>query len=239
MRARCIRRGRAVKQIVPVRSKLGRCAWGVFGCALLLVLVLVGVPLAVRWWTNLRYRRRVYDLESVPSKRVGIVFGAGVWPSGRLSDVLADRMERAVELYHLGKVEKLLLTGDNRFINYNEPAHMRDYAVARGVPSEDVVLDYAGRRTYDSCYRARHIFGVTEAILVTQSYHLDRSLFIADHLGIDAVGVGADRRSYVRLRYYWWREVPATAQAWWEVMVGHPEPVLGERLPIFPGLEGE
>jgi SanA protein len=106
--------------------------------------------------------------------------------------------------------------------------------VSLGVPADDIVLDYAGRRTYDSCYRARYIFRVTDAILVTQAYHLDRALFTAHHLGIDVVGVPADRRDYVRIRYYWWRELAATTVAFWEVLVTRPEPVMGEPLPIFP-----
>jgi SanA protein len=147
--------------------------------------------------------------------------------------VLADRVRTAVELYRSGKVEKLLLTGDNSTIYYNEPKHMEAYALEMGVPQDDVVLDYAGRRTYDSCFRARHIFGVTEAILVTQAYHLDRALFIANSLDIDAVGVGADQRDYMRVRYYWWREFFATSLAWWQVKISRPEPIMGEPLPIF------
>lgn len=211
------------------------------GCALLVLRLLIGLALgliagivALRWWTDHRYKGRIYTPETVPPRPVAIVFGAGVWPDGRLSDVLADRVQTAVELYRLGKVKKLLMSGDNRFIYYNEPKHMGEYAIAQGVPAEDIVLDYAGRRTYDSCYRARHIFGVKEAILVTQAYHLDRALFTADHLGLDAVGVGADRRSYIYLRNYWWREMAATALAWWEVLIARPKPVLGEKLPIFP-----
>jgi SanA protein len=130
-------------------------------------------------------------------------------------------------------VEKLLLTGDNSTIYYNEPKHMEAYALEMGVPQDDVVLDYAGRRTYDSCFRARHIFGVTDAILVTQEYHLDRALFIANSLHIDAVGVGADRRDYIRVKYYWWRELFATALAWWQVKISRPVPIMGEPLPIF------
>ena len=94
------------------------------------------------------------------------------------------------------------------------------------------MLDYAGRRTYDSCYRARAIFGVQEAILVTQNYHLDRALFTCNGLGVDAIGVVADRRPYVRARTYWWREVPAVLLAWWQVKVTRPEPILGEPIPI-------
>jgi SanA protein len=131
-------------------------------------------------------------------------------------------------------VQKLLLTGDNRTLEYNEPQHMRDYALSLGVPDEDIVLDYAGRRTYDSIYRARHIFEVDAAILVTQAYHLDRALFTADGLGIDAVGVSADRRDYFLITRYWWREMVATALAAIEVYITHPVPVLGETLPIFP-----
>jgi len=202
--------------------------------ALLLVL-LCGVVLAVllRWWTNHRYSRDVYTLETVPPKPVAIVFGAGVYPDGRLSPVLEDRVYTAVQLYTTGKVRKLLMTGDNRTLDYNEPQHMREYALALGVPDEDIVLDYAGRRTYDSVYRARHIFGVDSAILVTQAYHLDRAIFTADGLGLDAVGISADRRDYALITHYWWREMVATALAAIQVYITHPVPVLGEALPIF------
>ncbi len=189
---------------------------------------------ALRWWTDYRGKRLIYTIESVPPQQVAIVFGAGVWPDGRLSDVLADRVYTAAQLYQRGKVQKLLMTGDNRFVDYNEPKHMHDYAVTLGVPDEDIVLDYAGRRTYDSCYRAKHIFGVSDAILVTQAYHMDRTLFTADRLGIDAVGVAADRKDYIAIKGYWWRELFATALAWWEVTITRPEPVLGDKLPIFP-----
>ncbi len=113
---------------------------------------------------------------------------------------LYDRVATAVDLYQRGLVNKLLLTGDNRFVNYNEPEAMRRTAVKLGVPDEDLVLDYAGRRTYDSCYRAREIFGVNRAILVTQAFHLDRALYLCDAFGIDSVGVVADRRNYTQTR---------------------------------------
>ncbi|MEN6478731.1 MAG: ElyC/SanA/YdcF family protein, partial [Anaerolineales bacterium] len=108
-----------------------------------------------------------------------------------------------------------------------------DYALSLGVPREDVVLDYAGRRTYDSCYRAKHIFMVDDAILVTQEYHLDRALFTADSLGLDVVGVAADRRQYSLVQSYWWRDVLATARAWWDLKIAKPLPVMGDPLPIF------
>ncbi len=202
--------------------------------ALLGVGLIVAGPFMLRWWTNQRYGRLIYPLEEVPERRVAIVFGAAVWPGGRLSHVLSDRVDTAVALYEAGKVEKLLMTGDNSTKYYDEPGHMRDYAIQRGVPAEDIVVDYAGRRTYDSCYRARHIFGVTDAILVTQAFHLDRALFLAHRFGIDAVGVAADQRDYRDIRRYWWRELLATSLAWWETTISRPTPILGEKLPIFP-----
>ena len=205
--------------------------------AVILLVIVVGTPLVLRWRTDYKYKGLIHTLENVPPRRVAVIFGAGIWPDGRLSDILIDRVYTAAQLYHQGKVEKLLMSGDNRFVHYNEPKHMRDYAVDLGVPDEDIVLDYAGRRTYDSCYRAGYIFGVTDTILVTQAYHLDRALFIANNLGLDAIGVVADRRTYIHLQRYWWRELLATTLAWWEVKVTHPEPILGDKLPIFPNPE--
>lgn len=222
---------------MSVRRNQGRArrVWrGLFILLLLTPLLLVGIPIALRWWTDHYYKQSIFTPEQAPPRQVAIVFGAGVWPDGRLSAVLADRVDTAITLYQQGRVKKLLMTGDNSVATYNEPQHMREYALARGVPDEDIVLDYAGRRTYDSCYRARHIFCVTDAILVTQAYHLDRALFLADHLGIDAVGVPADQREYIFIERYWWRELFATALAWWEVFISHPVPIMGDKLPIFP-----
>lgn len=214
----------------PRRRLLGRLLRIMLGTVLLLAVLTV----ALRWWTDRHFQARTYTLDTVPARPVAIVFGAGVWPDGRLSAVLEDRVYTAVQLYRRGKVRKLLFSGDNRYIEYNEPGHMRDYALELGVPDEDIVLDYAGRRTYDSCYRALHIFGVQQAILVSQAYHLDRALFTANGLGLDAIGVPADRRDYLHIRDYWWREMAATALAWWQVEISRPEPVMGDPLPIFP-----
>jgi SanA protein len=131
---------------------------------------------------------------------VAIGFGAGYWPSGALSDILRDRLDAAIELYRAQRVEKLLFSGDNRFVDYSEPAKMLEYAMIQGIPREDIILDYAGRRTYDTCYRARAIFQVQEAILVTQRYHLPRALNTCHALGIDADGYGAARVPYVHIR---------------------------------------
>jgi SanA protein len=200
---------------------------------LVLAPLALGVPLGLRAWVGRQYGPQIYaTVDEVPPQPVALVFGAGYWPSGRLSDALADRMEAAIALYQAGKVNKLLLTGDNRVADYNEPAAMAAYARSRGVPDADLVLDYAGRRTYDSCYRARAIFGVERAVLVTQAFHLPRALFTCDRLGLEVVGVVADRHRYVRGLWYEVRELAAVSRAWVDLNILRPVPVLGDPIPV-------
>ncbi len=165
--------------------------------------------------TGLYAASRTFSVENVPPERAAIVFGAGLRRDGSPTAVLRDRVETAAQLYFAGKVEKLLLSGDNRFVDYNEPAAMRQYALSLGVPDDALVLDYAGRRTYDTCYRAKAIFGLTEAVLVTQNFHLPRALFTCNALGLKATGVGANNIYYLkRSRLYWHgRELFATCGA--------------------------
>jgi SanA protein len=144
-------------------------------------------------------------------------------------------MATAAALYRTGKVQKLLLSGDNRFVDYNEPRSMYEYGQRLGLPASAMTLDYAGRRTYDTCRRAREIFGVREAILITQRYHLDRALLTCDGLGLRVQGVAADLSRYppVLFASWWVREIPATAQALWDVYVSPPrDVVLGEPVPL-------
>jgi SanA protein len=178
----------------------------------------------------------IRSVESVEPAPVAIVFGAGLTRSGEPTPVLRDRVQTAADLYFAGKVKKLLMSGDNRTVDYNEPGAMRDYAIGLGVPVEDIILDYAGRRTYDTCYRARHIFGVEQAILVTQNFHLPRALFTCSAFGIQSSGVSADLRTYSRRSMEFWqiREVAATSQAFIDVYLTRPLPVLGDPEPIFP-----
>jgi len=205
----------------------------------ILLLILIGlglvILLAARLATGLAARGRIYSASAVPAGRVAIVFGAGLTRSGFPTAVLQDRVAMAARLYFAGKVEKLLLSGDNRFIYYNEPGAMRQYALLLGVPEDAMVLDYAGRRTYDTCYRAKAIFGLTQAILVTQNFHLPRALTLCNALGISAVGVPADLRNYRRSSVLYWnvRELFADVAALWDVHIAHPVPVLGDPEPIF------
>jgi SanA protein len=201
----------------------------------LMAISLVGM-LVTRLVTLLYARPRQFSVSEAPNAKVAIVFGAGLRRDGTPTAVLRDRVETAVQLYFSGKVDRLLMSGDNRFEYYNEPGAMRTYAMQLGVPETDIVQDFAGRSTYETCYRARDIFHVTEAILVTQGFHLPRALFTCNALGLQAVGVPADQRTYRPFSQFFWgvRETFATLNAYWEVYVSHPLPVLGQPEPIFP-----
>jgi SanA protein len=203
---------------------------------ILSIVVLAALVLLVpRLITGLYAWRRMQKPDQVNSQRVAIVFGAGLWRDGSPTPVLEDRVKTAAGLFFAGKVETLIMSGTT-VAHYNETRAMRNYAMSLGVPNEVIVQDYGGLRTYDTCYRALHHFGVEQAILVTQSFHLPRALFICNALGLDAHGVSADLREYRNRSRLWWnlREIPATLVALWEVYVQPPQIAQGEPEPNFP-----
>jgi len=193
---------------------------------LIAALIAITLPFAARVYVHFYARDHVYSVTDVPHCRVAMVLGSRVLPDGSLSVYLAGRVDRAIELYKAGKCEKLLMSGDNRFRNYNEPERMREYAIRKGVPAEDVGVDFAGRRTYDSVYRAQHIFGLQRLIIVTQAFHVDRAVFLANHLGLKAYGVASDNKANTRATF---REFPACVSALADAYLLHPHPVMGEK----------
>lgn len=124
-----------------------------------------------------------------------IILGAGLW-DGELSPLLEDRVLTGIELYKRGFSPKLLMSGDHGRVEYDEVNAMKAYAIKNDIPKDDIFLDHAGFSTYDSIYRAKHIFGAQRVLIVTQKYHLYRALHIADSLGLEACGVSSDRRPY-------------------------------------------
>jgi SanA protein len=213
-------------------KKIKKFLWRFASALSLLVLLGLFLP---KIFVQLYAIPRTYTADSVPFTRVAIVFGAGLRRNGEASPVLRDRVETAAHLYQQGKVDKLLMSGDNRFVEYNEPEAMRQYALTLGIPDEAIVLDYAGRSTYDTCYRASAIFQVDSAILVTQNFHLPRALFLCNTLGVESQGVAANNIYFRKVsRLYWTvREVFATTKAVWDVVIARPLPVLGKPEPIY------
>jgi SanA protein len=194
--------------------------------------LILGIP---RLITGVYSNPRVTSVSEAKTERAAIVFGAGLRRDGSPTTILRDRVETASSLYKQGKVEKLLFSGDNSNLDYNEPSAMKDYALQLGIPEKDVILDYAGRRTYDTCYRAKEIFGLQKALLVTQPYHLPRAVFTCNMLGLESSGVYADNYPYRKLSLGFWnlRELPATLVAFWELFISKPKPILGNPEPIF------
>lgn len=195
--------------------------------AVALVLVLAA-PLA---WVQVGGRLRVHPgVQDVPARPVALVLGAGLRPDGTPSTYLTRRLDAARQLYERGTVGVILVSGDNSRAGYDEPTAMLDWLVARGVPSERVVRDFAGFDTHDTCVRARGVFGVTEAVVVTQDYHLPRALFSCTQAGIDAVGVGVSAKSVepAKAVMYRVREAPASLKAAWDALSGREPVHLGE-----------
>lgn len=169
-------------------------------------------------------RDKIYSSEAVPEAELALVFGAGLNGAGEPSDVLNDRLYMAAKLFETGKVKKILVSGDNRFSNYNEPEAMKNALVKEySIPEEVIISDYAGRRTYDSCARAKEVFAVDSAILVTQYYHLPRALYLCNKLGVNSVGVSATLQSYVKDDKFKLRELLAIGLAIWEINFNSPE----------------
>lgn len=157
-----------------------------------------------------------------PRPRVAVVFGASVYGNGELSPILEDRVATALELYRLRKVDKILVSGDNRQKNYNEPKAMQEYLVTHAVDPKDVLVDYAGRSTYETCWRAKEAFKLNRAVLVSQGFHLPRALYIAHHLGLDAVGMAGDLRQKQEPDYQGVREWAAEVKAFFNLHFAPP-----------------
>ena len=188
---------------------------------------------AMNGWVHWRARPYIVSAQEVDHAQVAIVLGALVYAKpGKLSPVLQDRVDTAIALYKAGKVDRLLMTGDHGQQNYDEVNSMRVYAEAKGVPDEHIFLDHAGFNTYDSMARARRVFMVDSAVVVTNQFHLDRSVFLARSQGIKAQGVVADMRPYSDANYNDQREFLARCKAVLNV-IWRPDPTfLGPQIPI-------
>lgn len=205
----------------------------IFPICLIAIFLFILLP----WIFVYPYEKNIYfNIEDVPNYDIGIVFGAGIKADNTPSDMLKDRLITASELYKAGKIKKILVSGDNRFENYNEPERMYDYLVEEmEIPKQDIVKDYAGRRTYDTCVRAKNIFGINSAILITQEYHLTRALFTCNNLGLESIGFSATRQDYVFNKYFKFREIAAVYMAIFDVYVWSPDYIEGKKEEILYG----
>lgn len=199
-----------------------RVAWIVVAVAS----VLVVAPIL---WVQGVGQAKVRAADDVAPTPVALVLGAGLKPDGSPSVYLARRLDAARELYERGTVDVILVSGDNARASHDEPTAMLDWLVAHGVPSEHVVRDYAGFDTHDSCVRAHEVFGVDDAVVVTQDYHLRRALFSCAAAGITVTGVGVSSTSVRPVQALTWRarELPASWRAALDAATG--------RSPVYAG----
>ncbi|KUJ70715.1 hypothetical protein ACZ90_01600 [Streptomyces albus subsp. albus] len=193
----------------PFRLPRTRRGWRRTAQLAMLLCVLGLLPAT---WVHLSADGRVRTVADVPSAPVAMVFGAGLI-HGHPTPYLAHRLDTAVELYRRGKVHAVLVTGDNSRADYDEPDAMRAYLVRHGVPDRRIVSDYAGFDSWDSCVRAKRIFGVRKAVLVSQGFHIRRALALCEAAGIDSYGVGVSEPHDATWAYGGLREIFAAGKA--------------------------
>lgn len=161
-----------------------------------------------------------------------IVLGSKVFSEDRISNMVKHRCDRAIELYNTGKVQRILVSGDHGTKEYDEVNAMKNYLEKMGVPSSDIFMDHAGFNTYDTMIRAKKVFQVDNAIIVTQEFHLARSIYIAQHAEIDVQGVIAEDSPYLNLEWITHREQLARVKSFAEVLLDRDPKYLGEPIPI-------
>lgn len=197
-----------------------------------LCVALFSVILGTNEYVKISTREKLVDNSEGFEAECILVFGCGVKPDGTPSDMLYDRIKRGAELYKNGAAPKLLMSGDHGRESYDEVKVMKNYAMEMGVPEEDIFMDHAGFSTYDSIVRAKKVFCCEKVILVTQKYHLYRALFIADKLGISAVGIGADYHIYRGQKSRDVREALARCKDFVACIVKPDPKFLGEAIPV-------
>ena len=172
------------------------------------------------------------DEVSISSADAIVVLGASVFADDTPSGILQDRLDDGIALYFAGVAPKLIMSGDNGTESYNEVRVMKQYAIAQGVPSEDIFCDHAGFSTYESMYRAKYVFGCQRIVVATQTYHLYRALWSAKSLGMQATGVPSDYHEYQKQLQYDIREVPARTKDFFKALFRMPSTYVGDAISL-------
>lgn len=171
-----------------------------------------------------------------------IVLGAKVYSDTSVSAVLRDRLLAGYEVYRRGYASKIIVSGDHGQEGYDEVVAMKTFLMELGVPREDIFMDHAGFNTYDSMYRAKEVFCVKRAVVVTQEFHIYRAVYLGKQLGMEVVGVSSDLDNYVNMTYNQVREMLARTKAVWDAeIIKRPSQYLGKQIPVqsASGLETE
>ena len=194
---------------------------------IILIFFLINIVIIVT--TN----KKILTINKINNKKYDciLVLGAGV-RNNYPSPMLEDRLKTAIELYNNKVAPKILVSGDHEYKNYDEVNVMKNYLIEAGIPSNDIFMDHAGLSTYDSIYRAKHIFKVKKMAIVTQKYHLYRSLYIANTLDINSIGISANKRPYAYQTKRDIREIAARIKDFFKCIIKPSPSYLGEVIPI-------
>ena len=197
---------------------------------ILITIIVLGINLYVRISTNKQIIKE-NDYTALSDVDCIIILGAGILED-KPSPILEDRLLEGIKLYQNSVSDKIIMSGDHGRREYDEVNIMKNYAIEKGIPSENIFMDHAGFSTYESIYRAKYIFEAKKVVIVTQEYHLYRALYIANQLGLEAYGVGADPRQYVGATYRELREILARDKDFIKCIF-KPEPTyLGDTIPV-------
>ena len=197
---------------------------------IIITIIVLGINLYVRISTNKQIIKE-NDYTALSDVDCIIILGVGIWKD-KPSPMLEDRLLEGIKLYQNSVSDKIIMSGDHGRREYDEVNIMKNYAIEKGIPSENIFMDHAGFSTYESIYRAKDIFEAKKVVIVTQEYHLYRALYIANQLGLEAYGVGADPRKYVGATYRELREILARDKDFIKCIF-KPEPTyLGDTIPV-------
>lgn len=200
----------------------------------IVLIIMILIVLAINFYVKLSTKKQIIennDYSNLEDIDCIIILGAGIW-GDKPSPMLEDRLLEGISLYENNVSKKIIMSGDHGREEYDEVNIMKKFAIEKGVPSENIFMDHAGFSSYESIYRAKEIFGANKIVIVTQKYHLYRALYIANQLGIEAYGVGADPRQYVGATYRELREILARNKDFVKCIF-KPEPTyLGDTIPV-------
>ena len=197
---------------------------------IIIAIIVFGINLYVKISTNKQIIKE-NDYTELSDVDCIIILGAGIW-GDKPSPMLEDRLLEGIKLYQNSVSDKIIMSGDHGRKEYDEVNIMKNYAKEKGIPSENIFMDHAGFSTYESIYRAKDIFEAKKVVIVTQEYHLYRALYIANQLGLEAYGVGADPRQYVGATFREIREILARDKDFIKCIF-KPEPTyLGDTIPV-------
>ena len=215
-----------------MKAKVKRIFWILVALILGMTVCIFGVNAYVVAKTKKRITKVEECINDSKSNDAIIVLGAGIRPDGSLTPMLQERLDMGIKLYQQGVADCIIVSGDHGRKHYDEVNAMKDYTIEKGVPSERVFMDHAGFSTYETMYRARDIFEVKTAVVVTQEYHMYRSLYIAEKLGLDVKGVPCDTQKYQGAFYRWAREVLARNKDFVKAIIKPKPTFLGEAIPV-------